>query len=58
MEKLQAEQELRLECIITAFEHLNTMAENGITVLKSPYEIAEEMYSYVLEGTIPEINYN
>ncbi len=55
MEKLQAEQELRLECMIAAFEHYNMLLESECyPIEKTPYQIAEEMYSYVIEGVIPE----
>ena len=59
MIELQVEQQVRLEAIILAFEHVNILIVDGVPIQKTPYEIAEEIYAYVFERKIPkEINYN
>ena len=58
MDELKTEQTVRLECLITAFEHYNCMLENGIVPEQTPYEISEQMYDYIMNRRIPQINYN
>ncbi len=58
MDELQSEQLVRMECLITAFEHYNTCIENGIDTLFTPYELAEQMYKYILDRELPKANFN
>jgi hypothetical protein len=53
MYELTPEQQVRLECLITAFDNYNTMLENNIEPTVSPYELAEMMYAYIMDRKIP-----
>lgn len=53
MNELSPEQQVRFDCILTAFKTYNTMIENGIEPTVSPYEISEQMFVYVFERKIP-----
>lgn len=52
MDKLTVYQQIRFECIIAAFEQLNVQIENE-QQQSDPYQTADEMMEYILEGTRP-----
>jgi len=52
IEKLTPVQQLRFECIISAFETLNCEIDND-QQQSDPYATAEEMVKYILDGKIP-----
>lgn len=58
MFELQTEQQVRLECLIAAADHYNTLLDNGIEPMigYGIFEIAESFYKYIMDKEIPKPN--